>query len=107
MKNNIDHHHAGRFGHVYRFIDILITMNDNKEFESSFKETYPAGLELKKENANDNVGTLLDLNFTVKKGQCSTKSYDKRDAFNFSRMRLSYKYSNLSQKFYSTISAEI
>ena len=78
MKNNIDHHHTGRFGHVYRFIDILIAMNDNKEFESSFKETYPAGLELKKENANDNVATLLDLNFTVKKGQCSTKSYDKR-----------------------------
>ena len=34
---NIDHHLAGRFGHVHRFIDDLTAMNDNKEFEKSFK----------------------------------------------------------------------
>ena len=32
-------------------------MNDNKEFGNSFKEIYPEELDLKKENANDNVAT--------------------------------------------------
>ena len=45
---NIDVHRARRFGHVYIFIDDMITMNDNKEFDNSFKEIYPAELELRK-----------------------------------------------------------
>ena len=75
---NIDHHCAGRFGHVYRFIDGLIPMNYNKECGNSLMEIYPEELELKKENANDNIATFLDLNITVKEGQFSTKLYKKR-----------------------------
>ena len=41
---NIDHHRARSFGHIYKFIDDLITMNDSKEYENSFKEIYPAVL---------------------------------------------------------------
>ena len=33
---NIDHHCARGFGHVCRFIDNLIAVNDDKEFENSF-----------------------------------------------------------------------
>ena len=48
--------------------------------------------------------TFVDLNITIKKGQISTKSY----GFNFSMVRLPYKYSNIPSKiFYPTISAEI
>ena len=43
-------------------------MNNNKEFDKSFKEIYPEELELKKENPNDNVATFLDLNITMKEG---------------------------------------
>lgn len=52
------------FGHIYRFIDDLI--NNSKEFEKSFMEIYPVELELKKENANKNVATSLDLSITIK-----------------------------------------
>ena len=52
---------------MYRFTDNLLAMNDNKEFEDSFREIYPAELELRKENAKDNLATLLDLNITIKK----------------------------------------
>ena len=46
MKNH-DHNSARRFSHVYRFKDDLIAMNDNKEFESSFKEIYSAEFRIK------------------------------------------------------------
>lgn len=61
---NIYHHYAWMFGHIYRFIDVLI--NNSKEFEKSFTEIYPVELELKKENANKNVATSLDLSITIK-----------------------------------------
>lgn len=61
---NIYHHYAWMFGHIYRFIDGLI--NNSKEFEKSFMEIYPVELELKKENANKNVATSLDLSITIK-----------------------------------------
>ena len=61
---NIDQHCA-KFWHMYRFIDDLIAMNDSKEFENSLEEIYPRELELKKEYANDNVETFLDLNITI------------------------------------------
>ena len=43
-------------------------MNDNKEFENSLKEVYPAELKLKEENSNDNIVTLLGLDITIKEG---------------------------------------
>ena len=52
---------------MHRFTDNLLAMNDNKEFEDSFREIYPAELELRKENAKYNLATLLDLNITIKK----------------------------------------
>ena len=54
----IDHHCAKRFGHVYRFIDDLIQVKGNKEFDNPFKEIYSAELELKKVNASDNVANF-------------------------------------------------
>ena len=60
-----------------------------------------------KKNANDNVATFLNLNIRIEEGQFSTKLYDKRDEFNFSIVRLLYKYSNIPSKiFYSIIFAE-
>ena len=53
-------------------------MNDNKKFDTFFKETYPAELELKKEDANHNVTTFLSQNIAIKQGQFATKLYDKK-----------------------------
>ena len=83
-------------------------MNDNKEFEESFKELYPAELELKKENANDNLATFLDLTITIKEEQFSIELCYKRDEFNFCIVSLPYKYCNIPSKmFYLIISVKI
>ena len=45
---NIDHQCAGRFGHVYNFINHLSAMNDNKKYGNILNEIYPEEFELKK-----------------------------------------------------------
>ena len=66
----------------------------------SHKEIYPPEMELKVENE--------DLALAINEGVIDTKLFDKRDAFNFSVVRMPYKCSNIPCKmFYSTIGAEI
>ena len=78
---------------------------NNKKFENSFRGIYFAKLELKKENASDSVPIFFYLSIKMKEEEFSTKLYDKRDRFNFSIVRLTYKYGNIPSKmFYSTIS---
>ena len=44
---------------------------------------YPAELQLNKANASDTEVALLDLNLSIHNDIVSTKTYDKRDDFNF------------------------
>ena len=99
---------AKNLRHVFRFIDDLIALNDNEEFMRSHKEIYPPEMELKVENENNYSASFLDLALAVNEGVIDTKLFDKRDAFNFSVVRMPYKCSNIPRKmFYSTIGAEI
>ena len=41
---------ARKFRHVFRFIDDLISFNDDGEFTKSFREIYPPEMEVKQEN---------------------------------------------------------
>ena len=54
------------FTNTFRFIDDLCAINDNCEFEKSFKETYAPELVLKKENTSNLETLFLDLNINVK-----------------------------------------
>ena len=93
---------------MFRFIDDLVAINDNYEFEKCYKEIYPSELELKKENKNNSTATFLDLDISIKEGKFETKLFDKRDGFKFSIVRLPFKHSNIPSKmFYSSITAEI
>ena len=49
---------ARRFNHTFRFIDDLLTINDRDEFVSSFKEFYPAELQLNLKHSGDNVSNF-------------------------------------------------
>ena len=99
---------AKNLRHVFRFIDDLISLNDNDEFMRSHKEIYPPEMELKVENENNFSGSFLDLALAIGEGVIDTKLFDKRDAFNFSVVRMPYKCSNIPKKmFFSTIGAEI
>ena len=99
---------ARKFGNIFRFIDDLVAINGGLEFSKSYSEIYPTELELKRENANTDYASFLDLEIHVIDNKLETKLYDKRNTFKFSVVRLPYKCSNIPSKmFFSTISAEV
>ena len=103
-----DYQIARRFGNVFRYIDDLLAINDNGEFEKNYLNIYPPELQLKKENCNNNTASFLDFQLFINDGSISTHLFDKRDSYSFKIVRLPYKSSTLPSKmFYSTISAEL
>ena len=103
-----DYQIARRFGNVFRYIDDLLAINDNGEFERNYLNIYPSELELKKENTTNDTASFLDFQLTIQEGNISTQLYDKRDSYSFKIVRLPYKSSTLPSKmFFSTISAEL
>ena len=98
---------ARKFRNTFRFIDDLLAINDDGEFQRSFKDIYPPELELKKEHGGDSV-SFLDIKISISGRSFETSLFDKRDSFPFSIVRMPYKCSNMPSKiFYSTIGAEI
>ena len=100
---------ARRLFNTFRYIDDLLTLNDNNEFLRTFKEIYPPELILNKENPDSNTSaTFLDLEITIQDNKFEYKLFDKRNAFPFDIVRFPYSSSNMPSKmFFSTISAEI
>ena len=104
-KSNIQK--ARKFNHTFRFIDDLLTINDNDIFLNNYSSIYPPELELKLEGSGDHV-SFLDLDLTLNEKQVDIKLYDKRDSFPFSIIRLPFASSNIpSYMFYASIGAEI
>jgi hypothetical protein len=97
------------FGNTFRYIDDLIAINNNNEFEENWKDIYPPALVLKKENPDGNrSATFLDMEISISNNKFEYKLYDKRNAFPFKIVRFPYRSSNMPIKmFYSTISAEV
>ena len=103
-----DIHKARRFGNVFRFIDDLVAINDNGEFEKCYSDIYPPELELKKENVGYTEGTFLDLMINIRDDKFVISLYDKRNTFPFSIVRMPYLESNIPSKmFYSAFGSEI
>ena len=72
-----------KINNTSRFIDDLATLN-NEGYLQQFKDRiYPKELVLNQENKEDNRATFLDLEAHIKDGKFYTKTYDKREAFNF------------------------
>jgi len=86
-----DYGRVRRLNYTFRYIDDLIAINDNDEFEKSYKEIYPPALTLKKENINNSSATFLDMNISIIDNKFDHKLYDKRDTYNFSIVRFPYK----------------
>ena len=99
---------ARKFGSVFRFIDDLLSINDNGEFSRSLSDIYPAELELTKENVGTLSSSFLDIQIDLSDRQFSSKLFDKRDNFNFSIVRMPDASSTIpSSMIYSSFSAEI
>ena len=98
---------AKKYHGTSRFIDDLCIVNDGGEFRNSYKEIYPAELQLKVEHFGSH-GTFLDLDITIQDKKFVYKLYDKRDEFPFSIVRMPNLKSNIpSEIFYNTIKSEI
>jgi len=98
---------ARKLGNIFRFIDDLNAINDSGEFEKNYHHIYPEELELGKENSDNTEASFLDLDIKIENNIFKVGLFDKRDAFNFSIVRMPYKSSNIpSNMFYSSIGAE-
>ena len=103
-----DIHKARRFGNVFQFIDDLVAINDNGEFEKCYSDIYPPELELKKENIRYTEGKFLDLMINIRDDKFVISLYDKHNTFPFSIVRMPYLESNIPSKmFYSAFGSEI
>ena len=56
---------------------------DNLYFEEMVNQIYPPELQLNKANASDTEAPFLDLYLSISNGFVLSKSYDKRDDFDF------------------------
>ena len=91
---------------IMRFIDDLCAINDNLEFNGSFKDIYPPELELKVEHLG-NHATFLDIDIKIENGKFIYKLFDKRDQFPFFIVRMPHLLSNIpSSIFYGSILSE-
>ena len=99
---------ARLFCNTFRFIDDLIAINDQDEFERNFLDIYPPELQLKKESTDHQHASFLDLDISIDQTQFKLQLFDKRDSFPFSIVRMPYCCSNMpSSIFYSSVGAEI
>ena len=104
-KNDIQK--ARKFSNTFRFIDDLLTINDDNLFLENFSDIYPPELQLNLEASGDHV-SFLDLDLTLNGKQVDIKLFDKRDNFPFSITRLPYSTSNIpSSMFYASFGTEI
>ena len=99
---------ARKFATIFQFIDDLLTMNDGGEFARSLEEIYSPELELHKENEGTSNATFLDLNIKTDGVKVATSLYDKRNAFPFFIVRMTFLCSNIpSRMFYFSFGPEI
>ena len=74
---------AKKFNNTSQFIDDLATLNSDGYLQQFKERIYPKELVLNQENKEDNRATFLDLEAHIKDGKFYTKTFDKREAFNF------------------------
>ena len=63
---------------------------DNNFFDSIVNRIYPSELQLNKTNLSNIEPSFLDLHLSISDGSVKTKSYNKRDDFDFDIVNLSF-----------------
>ena len=70
------------FDSTSRYLDDLLNI-DNPYFELMVGQIFPTELQLNEVNSSDTEAPFLDLNLSITNDIVSSKTYDKRDDFNF------------------------
>ena len=65
-----------------RYLDDILNIN-NVYFDNMVSQIYPSELQLNKANTSDTEAAFLDLHLSISNNIVSTKTYDKRDDFDF------------------------
>ena len=88
-------HEAGAFNFTYRYIDDVLSIN-NPRFAEFLPLIYHLELEIKETTDTALSASFVDLYLEFDdNGQLSTKSYDKRDDFNFKIINFPNMCSNI------------
>ena len=85
---------AKRFADTVRYIDDLLTLNNNT-FNSEMSNIYPPELTLKRATESDTKLPYLDVSISICHGKFVTEVYDKRDNFNFNIVNYPFMCSNI------------
>ena len=85
---------AKKFGNTVRYIDDLLTLNNNN-FEEEIPNIYPSELTLKRTSGSDTKLSYLDISISICSSKYVTEVYDKRDVFNFNIINFPYMSSNI------------
>ena len=80
---NVDYKSARKFNNTCRFIDDLETLNNDGVLGRMKQDIYPPELMCNKENEGDQKATFLDMETSVIDRRFVTKTYDKRENYNF------------------------
>ena len=70
------------FNSTSRYLDDLLNI-DNTFFDSMVNHIYTSELKLNKANVSDTEALFLDLHLSISDGFVKTRSFDKRDGFDF------------------------
>ena len=86
---------ARKFNLSYRYIDDLISFNNNR-FKEFISDIYPKELTISETTESTSIASYLDLLFIRdKSNNITTKLYDKRDAFGFHIVNFPFMSSNV------------
>ena len=78
-----DRQNARKFANSFRFLDDLLTINNDNLFHERKHEIYPPELTLTQTNTDDKHAPFLDLKLEIINKRLQTTLYDKRDDFKF------------------------
>ena len=89
-----------RFSDTVRYIDDLLTLNNNS-FEEEIINIYPPELTLKRTTESNSRISYLDISISICNNKYVTEvyiNYDKRENFNFNIVNYPYMCSNIPTK---------
>ena len=88
---------ASRFNFTYMYIDGVLSINNQQEFENYLGQMYLVELEIKDTTESTISASYPDLLLSIgRDGQLHTFIYDKRDDFNFLIKNVPFMSSNIS-----------
>ena len=68
---------------IYRYIDDLMVLNDNGNFDSAYTEIYPQTLDLKYKARSRTSATFLDMDISINNSILNKKLFDRKMSLTF------------------------